>query len=73
MFKPHQLVQIKQTSLARIVCDNGDDMTSITPNPFLNMANPNETGNVATSCGSIPSVGLEMWAGKNSPVLRRLY
>ena len=60
-FKPQQIDQIKQTSLARIICDNGDDMTSITANPFLNMQN--DTGNVLISCSEISSVSLDMWSG----------
>ena len=63
-FKPQQIDQIKQTSLARIICDNGDDMTSITANPFLNMQN--DTGNVLIGCSDIPSVSLEMWSGNAS-------
>ena len=55
--------QIKQSSLARIICDNGDDMNSITPNPFLNMES--DSGNVLIGCNDIPSVGLEMWSGMN--------
>ena len=66
-FKPQQLDQIKQTSLARIICDNGDDVRSITPNVFLNMKREDEIGNnKVNDCSEIPSVSLEMWAGKLS-------
>ena len=66
-FKPQQLDQIKQTSLARIICDNGDDVRSITPNVFLNMKREDEIGNNnMNDCSEIPSVSLEMWAGKLS-------
>ena len=66
-FKPQQLDQIKQTSLARIICDNGDDVRSITHNVFLNMKREDEIGNnKMNDCSEIPSVSLEMWAGKLS-------
>ena len=66
-FKPQQLDQIKQTSLARIICDNGDDVRSITHNVFLNMKREDEiVNNKVNDCSEIPSVSLEMWAGKLS-------
>lgn len=57
-FKPEQLVQIKQYSLARVLCDNGDNITEVTHNVFLLP----ETQGGLTSCSKIPKVDLRMWS-----------
>lgn len=35
IFTPEQLDQIKQTSLARVLCDNGDRISTVQPNAFF--------------------------------------
>lgn len=57
-FKPEQLQQIKQTSLARILCDNGDNITRVQRDVFL-LPKGND-GYV--SCDEIPYVDLRMWS-----------
>lgn len=57
-FKPEQLTQIKQTSLARLLCDNGDSITDITRNVFVL---PKRQGGFI-QCNEIPKVDLRMWS-----------
>ena len=56
-FDHSQLIQIKQTSLARMLCDNGDNIDRVQPDVFLRATYP--TGYV--SCSSIPRMDLRMW------------
>lgn len=56
-FKKEQLEQIKLTNLARIICDNGDNITRIQRNIFFL---PSEE-NPLVSCDDIPSIDLRMW------------
>ncbi|XP_015185112.1 PREDICTED: peroxidasin [Polistes dominula] len=58
-FKPEQLAQIQQVTLARILCDNGDKIDRIQPNVFLL---PNDNDNKFTSCDNIPYLDLNMWS-----------
>lgn len=58
-FKPEQLQQIKQTSLARILCDNGDNITRIQKNVFVL---PETDGEKMVSCQDIPAVDLRFWS-----------
>ncbi|XP_053565707.1 peroxidasin homolog isoform X2 [Bombina bombina] len=57
VFTPAQLTQIKQTSLARILCDNGDNITKVQPDVFRVAEFPH--GYV--SCKHIPKLDLRMW------------
>jgi len=54
-FRPDQLTQIKQTTLARVLCDNGDSMSHIKRNVFLM-----DSGLV--NCRLIPSLELSFWS-----------
>lgn len=56
-FKKEQLDQIKKTSLAKIICENGDNITRIQGNIFVL---PGED-NPFVSCDEIPSIDLRMW------------
>lgn len=58
MFRPEQLAQIKQTSLARILCDNGDNIKRVQPDVFLLP----EGANSFTTCDEIPYVDLRIWS-----------
>ncbi|XP_038627579.1 peroxidasin homolog [Tachyglossus aculeatus] len=57
VFSPAQLTQIKQTSLARILCDNGDNITRVQRDVFTVAEFPHGYG----SCDEIPKVDLRMW------------
>ncbi|XP_054834176.1 peroxidasin homolog isoform X1 [Eublepharis macularius] len=57
VFSPPQLTQIKQTSLARILCDNSDNITKVQRDVFRVAEFPHGYG----SCDEIPKVDLRMW------------
>ncbi|XP_072490423.1 peroxidasin homolog isoform X2 [Notamacropus eugenii] len=57
VFSPAQLTQIKQTSLARILCDNSDNITHVQRDVFRVAEFPHGYG----SCDEIPKVDLRMW------------
>lgn len=58
VFEPEQLAQIRKISLARILCDNADNITRIPRNVFLL---PDENNNFV-SCNEIPSIDLRAWS-----------
>ncbi|XP_059055424.1 peroxidasin [Achroia grisella] len=58
MFKPVQLEEIKRTSLARILCDNGDDIDTISENVFLLP----DVQDGLISCDDLQSIDLRYWA-----------
>uniref|UniRef100_A0A9L0TF86 Lactoperoxidase n=2 Tax=Equus TaxID=9789 RepID=A0A9L0TF86_HORSE len=57
VFSPAQLTQIKQTSLARILCDNSDNITRVQRDVFRVAEFPHGYG----SCDEIPRVDLRVW------------
>ncbi|XP_027629631.1 peroxidasin homolog isoform X1 [Tupaia chinensis] len=57
VFTPAQLTQLKQASLARILCDNSDNITRVQPDVFRVAEFPH--GYV--SCDEIPRVDLRVW------------
>lgn len=57
VFSPAQLTQIKQTSLARILCDNADNITRVQSDVFRVAEFPHGYG----SCDEIPRVDLRVW------------
>uniref|UniRef100_H3AWY7 Peroxidasin n=1 Tax=Latimeria chalumnae TaxID=7897 RepID=H3AWY7_LATCH len=57
VFTPSQLTQIKQTSLARILCDNGDNITRVQPDVFRVAEFPHGYIN----CEDIPKMDLKIW------------
>lgn len=56
-FKPEQLVQIKQYSLARVVCDNADNITRVPRNLFVL---PEHQGGFE-HCTEVPKIDLRLW------------
>lgn len=57
VFSPAQLTQIKQTSLARILCDNADNITRVQSDVFRVAEFPHGYG----SCDDVPRVDLRVW------------
>ncbi|XP_055686975.1 peroxidasin isoform X2 [Lutzomyia longipalpis] len=57
IFKPDQLVQIKQSSLARVLCDNGDNITEISEDVF--MLSHLQDG--LRACEKLPEMDLRFW------------
>ncbi|KAK9306667.1 hypothetical protein QLX08_002745 [Tetragonisca angustula] len=60
-FTPEQLAEIRNVTLARVFCDNGNHITEMQPNVFLRP----QLGNELRSCTmfeAIPSVDLFAWA-----------
>ncbi|XP_053624986.1 peroxidasin [Plodia interpunctella] len=57
MFKHEQLEQIKQTSLARILCDNGDNIDTIGENVFILP----DAQDGMISCDDLSSIELRYW------------
>ncbi|XP_011161794.1 peroxidase isoform X1 [Solenopsis invicta] len=60
-FTPEQLAQIRNVTLARIFCDNGDGITHMQRNVFLKPQAGNELRR-CTDFEAIPSVDLFAWA-----------
>lgn len=58
VFKPDQLDQIKQYSLARVICDNSDNITEISRDIFKL---PELQGGFV-HCEDIPKVDLRLWS-----------
>ncbi|XP_061599189.1 peroxidasin homolog isoform X2 [Cololabis saira] len=57
VFTPAQLTQLKQASLARVLCDNGDNITRVQQDVFSVAELPHGYG----SCSDIPQLDLRMW------------
>lgn len=57
VFSPAQLTQIKQTSLARVLCDNADNITRVQRDVFRVAEPPHGYG----GCEDIPRVDLRVW------------
>lgn len=57
VFSPAQLTQLKQTSLARILCDNSDNITRVPADVFRVAEFPHGYG----SCEDVPRVDLRVW------------
>ena len=60
VFTSAQLSEIKQANLARVMCDNGDNITQVPRDVFVKARWPEEY----MSCESddVPSVDLKIWA-----------
>ncbi len=55
-FSPDQLVQLKQASLARVICDNADNI-SVVPLDVFVLQSVSEF----VSCDKVPTVDLQLW------------
>ncbi|XP_021933009.1 peroxidasin isoform X5 [Zootermopsis nevadensis] len=58
VFKPEQLTQIKQVSLGRVLCDNGDDISDVTKDVFIL---PKKQSPAFVPCGDLPQIDLRFW------------
>ena len=58
VFNPEQVQQIKQSSLARVICDSSDEITHVQQDVF-HMVNSRED---YVSCNNIPKMDLKMWS-----------
>ncbi|XP_064487233.1 peroxidasin homolog [Ornithodoros turicata] len=58
IFKPEQLEALRQASLSRVLCDNGDNITRVTWDAF---AVPEKQTPQFLDCSQIPSVNLMLW------------
>jgi hypothetical protein len=57
VFTPAQLAEIKKASLAKIICENGDNIQYVQRNVFLNAKFP--TG--MSKCAEIEDLSMEPW------------
>lgn len=62
-FTAEQLAAVRNVTLARIFCNNGDNITHMQPNVFIRPQPGNEL-RPCTDFGDIPSVDLFAWAEK---------
>jgi len=58
VFTPDQLTQIKQTSLARIICDSSDAISRVQKDAFTMVHSKEEY----VPCNNIPKMDLKMWS-----------
>ncbi|KAL5233066.1 hypothetical protein ACI65C_000476 [Semiaphis heraclei] len=65
-FDQVQLQELRKSSLARLLCDNSDDMALIQPLAFSKPSFLNQR--VACASSSIPKVDLRAWAGERTAV-----
>nr|XP_039320731.1 peroxidasin-like protein isoform X2 [Saimiri boliviensis boliviensis] len=57
VFTPAQLTQLKQASLARVLCDNGDSIRQVQADVFVKAEYPHDY----IGCSEIPKVDLRVW------------
>lgn len=58
VFRPDQLTQLKQSSLARVLCDNGDSIRNVTLDVFTL---PDKQAKGYISCDDVPREDLRPW------------
>ncbi|KAM7359833.1 peroxidase isoform 2-T4 [Cochliomyia hominivorax] len=56
-FTPDQLAEIRKASMARLLCDNGNNIASMQPHAFLTVSKSNPV----VPCSNIPQVDLTKW------------
>ncbi|XP_067135162.1 peroxidasin isoform X2 [Centruroides vittatus] len=74
IFTTEQLVQIKQSSLGRVMCDNGDNITQVTRDVFII---PRRQSPETVACSALPKINLNIWKEccnecGNAPVLNTI-
>lgn len=55
-FSPDQLLQLKKSSLSRIICDNSDSISRLPQDAFLL-----QPVSEFSDCSDLPSVDLDLW------------
>ncbi|XP_048478805.1 peroxidase-like [Plutella xylostella] len=60
-FSAHQLREVRNATMARLLCDNGDSVRAIQPRAFERIA----PGNDLVSCDQIPPVNLVAWKDRS--------
>ena len=60
VFTPEQLAEIKQVSLAHVICSSADNITEIPKDVFLLSQYPRQY--VKCDSGKIPELNLKVWA-----------
>lgn len=55
-FSPDQLLQLKKSSLSRIICDNADSISQVPRDAFLL-----QPVSEFSDCSNLPSVDLDLW------------
>ncbi|OXA57627.1 Chorion peroxidase [Folsomia candida] len=65
-FSPDQLQELRKSSMARVLCDNGDELEAIQPSVFLQS---DFDFNSLVDCrrSRIPRVNLQLWANEPTP------
>lgn len=58
IFTTEQLAQIKQSSLGRVICDNGDNITQVTRDVFII---PQRQTPEIIECSTLPKINLNIW------------
>uniref|UniRef100_A0A1I7SY14 peroxidase n=1 Tax=Caenorhabditis tropicalis TaxID=1561998 RepID=A0A1I7SY14_9PELO len=61
-FTPDQLVEIRKSSLSRIICDNSEYAANIQPNVFLM---PDDLANSPMTCSELPEMDLNKWVERD--------
>lgn len=57
VFTPAQLRELKKTSLAKIICENGDNIEHVQKDVFLNAKYPSQM----SRCSQLPDLNFEPW------------
>ncbi|KAM5298287.1 LOW QUALITY PROTEIN: putative oxidoreductase PXDNL [Ctenodactylus gundi] len=57
VFTPAQLTQLKQVSLGRVLCDNGDNIQQVQADVFVKAQYPQDF----LSCSEVPKMDLRLW------------
>ncbi|XP_014216998.1 peroxidase-like [Copidosoma floridanum] len=62
-FTIEQLTEIRKASMARLLCDNGDNIRLMQPRAFERVSQ----SNLVVSCDDIPAVDLSLWKDIRTP------